>query len=140
MKTKPLISLDTNIIIVGLRTIGTPEDKLLRCLPDFPVRLARQVEEELRRNLPEVDMTRFYHMIYAGNSLSLAYSHPPAALVEKYKNLGLKKGDVLIAAFCEWQKIDIFISRNRHFLQGLPDLPFRVMAASTFNRRFLPDK
>ena len=43
----------------------------------------------------------------------------PQDIIDKYKNLGLKKGDIVIAAFCEFVKANYLITENRHFLKEI---------------------
>src|SRR3989338_2927610 len=54
------------------------------------------------------------------------------ALIEKYINLGLKKGDIIIAAFCESVNASFLISENRHFLRGAKFDRFKVVKLSEF--------
>ena len=46
--------------------------------------------------------------------------------------MGLKLGDAKIAAFCEEQGIDFFITENRHFLQHLTERSFTIVDCKTF--------
>jgi hypothetical protein len=41
--------------------------------------------------------------------------------------LGLKKGDAVIGAFCEFREIDYFISENRHFISELKTDKFKIL-------------
>ncbi len=138
MPTKPLISLDTNVIIVGLRSPDTPEERIIQNLGAFHTRLSHQVEIELRQNLSNADLSLFYRIVNSGIPLELTYSHPPEDLAKRYRDAGLKKGDILIGAFCEWQSIELFVSRNRHFLQELANPLFRIINPSDFCRQYLP--
>lgn len=133
----PVISLDTNIVIVGLRFAHTSEERIIDNLFRFRVKLARQVEKELRRNLTDAELKRFYHRVQPFVTVDPGGQNFPADIVERYRAKGLKKGDLRIAAFCEWQGIDIFVSENRHFLYELPDPPFQVMDADDFCLQFV---
>ena len=53
--------------------------------------------------------------------------HRAAIYVEEYSlSHNLRAGDAIIAAFCDQEAIDIFVSENRHFLQELPERPFQI--------------
>lgn len=56
----------------------------------------------------------------------------PDALIEKYRNFGLKKGDIIIAAFCESVNASFLISENRHFLKKKVFDRFGVAKLSEF--------
>lgn len=53
-------------------------------------------------------------------------------LIEKYRNLGLKKGGIIIAAFCESVNASFLISENRHFLKEVKFDRFKVVKLSEF--------
>lgn len=57
---------------------------------------------------------------------------PPFYLFDKYKKIGLKKGDTPIAAFCEFIKADCLITENRHFLKEAKVKEFKVVAIKDF--------
>ena len=49
-----------------------------------------------------------------------------------YRKFGLKTGDAMIAAFCQQEGIDVFISENRHFLRELPQRSFDIYNSQKF--------
>ncbi len=137
MANDKVVSFDTNIIIVGLQCPDSNEARILRDVDDFNIIISSQVEVELRRNFSNVILSKFYRLIYSTPAVEIIYDNPPENLILKYSNKGLKKGDILIAAFCEWYKVDIFVSENRHFLQQFPDTPFQIMSAEQFCNKHL---
>ena len=56
----------------------------------------------------------------------------PQILIGKYKRQGLKKGDVIIAAFCDYVNADYLVSENRHFLKSARFDKFKVLDLNTF--------
>ena len=89
------------------------------------------IVKETLRNIDERKSKEFYsllsrHKIVAYNKkLSLD-------LLQKYKNLGLKKGDIAIASFCEVIKADYLITENRHFLKSRKFDMFKVLSLRAF--------
>ncbi len=55
-----------------------------------------------------------------------------SGLFQKYKNLGLKKGDMAIAAFADKENADFLISENRHFLKDFKTRKFKILNAKQF--------
>lgn len=133
---KPLISLDTNVIILGLRQIDPYASLVLENLFHFNVRLCAQVERELQRNLTREEFRKFYDLLGLLTTMSIVYQPPDEQLLLLYQALGLKTGDAIIAAFCEQEQIDLFISENRHFLQELPNRSFQIIDSQTCCQRF----
>ncbi len=90
MRPKPCISLDTNIFIFGLREINLPAVRVLDHLGYFSVKLAYQVEVELRRNLTAEEMKDFYQRVRFF-SIQRSYGLPDALSVAWAGQQGLKK-------------------------------------------------
>lgn len=61
----------------------------------------------------------------------------PASLVEKYQNQ-LPAEDAVIAAYCEFLKVKILISENRHFLINFNPKAFKVLSAQNFLEQHFP--
>ncbi len=131
-----IISMDTNIFIFGIRERRYFPALILANLDEFEIKIARQVDFEVRRNLSFAEIKIFYALINQTAHLEVGYEFPPGRLIEKHRQAGLKKGDISIAAFCEWEGVGIFVSENRHFLQSVPNLPFRVLDAEAFCREY----
>lgn len=81
----------------------------------FDVRICEQVERELRNNFTELELKLFYEQAELLPSFSIIYQKPSEVLLKKYQERGLKFGDAKIAAFCEEEGIDFFITENRYF-------------------------
>lgn len=54
------------------------------------------------------------------------------SLVQKYRR-DLPPEDAVIAAYCEFLKVDALISENRHFLVNFHPKSFVVLSAKQFN-------
>ena len=64
---------------------------------------------------------------------NIDYEKVPQDLIVSFNQQGLKKGDAEIGAFCDWRKINIFVSDNRHFLKTLPSgQQFEIMYPEQF--------
>jgi len=132
----PKISLDTNVFIFGLRKIDPFAGIILKHLFQFDVRISAQVDRELRINLTEKEFHQFYELIGLLTTFHIVYQPPADTLLTLYRQFGLKTGDAKIAAFCEQENIEIFVSENRHFLQKLPKRSFEVIDSMTFCQKF----
>jgi hypothetical protein len=132
----PKISLDTNVFIFGLRKIDPFAGIVLKHLFQFDVSIPAQVDRELRINLTENELHQFYELIGLLSTFYIGYQPPADTLLNIYRQFGLKTGDAKIAAFCEQENIEIFVSENRHFLQKLPKRSFVVIDSKTFCQRF----
>ncbi len=86
---------------------------------------------EVLRNIPEIKKREFYNLIFTYNLNYYGYKLP-AGLMEKYKKLGYKKGDVTVAALCETTKAEYLVSENRHFLKELKSDKFKVINLKDF--------
>ena len=53
----PLISLDTNVFIFGLRQLYAPSLTILENLPQFHVKISLQVRRELHNNLSSKEIS-----------------------------------------------------------------------------------
>ena len=71
----------------------------------------------------------FYDILDAARESLTDYSTPRPTLIERYRNLGAKKGDIVIAAHLHAAGIRWLVSENRHFLYEIPNLPFKVITA-----------
>ena len=132
----PKISLDTNVVIFGLRKLDLFSIALLKNLFQFDVRISNQVERELRKNLTENEFRQFYDILGLTSTVHIIYSSPDDRLLVLYRELGLKTGDAKIAAFCDQEGIEILVSENRHFLEKLPKRSFQIMNSQTFCQTF----
>ena len=132
----PRISLDTNVVIFGLRNLNPFSVTLLKNLFRFDVRISIQVERELRKNLAEDEFRQFYDILGLTSTVHIIYPPPDERLLVLYRQLGLKTGDAKIAAFCDQEGIEILVSENRHFLEALSKRSFQIMNSQTFCQAF----
>ena len=130
------ISLDTNIWIFGIVGADSFCERILRNLEKFEVVIPDQIREELERNLSDYDMKQFdQYVLRLGVTIDFA-SIPPT-YISIFEARGLKKGDAEIGAYCEWRRVEIIVSDNRDFLQGLaPGYHFDVMSPQSFCAMF----
>lgn len=130
------ISLDTNVWILGLLKIHDSCQKIVSNLTKFDVVVPNQVRVELTHNLTELEMREF-HQLVLEVGVQLSYEKVPEIYITTFESKGLKKGDAIIGAFGEWQKIDTIISNNRDFLRGLSaGHHFEVMSPQEFCEKF----
>lgn len=99
---------------------------------DLTMYISDVVIREVIRNLKEPQIKEFYNIIFSKN-IDFYGDKLSSALLEKFKKLGLKKGDIAIAAFCESINADYLITENRHFLKSKKFDEFKVLGL----RRFL---
>ncbi len=126
------IVLDTNIWIFGLR--NQPDQpacyQLLQCLNELYVKTPYQVFLELQANLDPDEMKRFFRLIHLyPNRIELSWEKAELDLIKKYRNLGCKLGDAVIASHLEIMSIKTLVSENRDFYAEIKRLPFRVLRA-----------
>ena len=86
--------------------------------------------------LTEKEFHQLYELIGLLSTFHVVYQPPADTLLTLYRQFGLKTGDAKIAAFCEQENIEIFVSDNRHFLQKLPKRSFEVIDSMTFCQKF----
>lgn len=89
------------------------------------------IVKETLRNIDEHKKKEFYSLI--SRHPFTAYNEKlPLVLLEKFKKLGLKKGDIAIAAFCEHLGADFLVTENRHFLKLRKFDKFKVLSLKEF--------
>ena len=74
------------------------------------------IAKEVLRNVSEEAKKEFYALLMKDN-VALHSEKLPMRLLKKYRERGLKKGDIEIAAFCENISASYLVSENRHFLE-----------------------
>ena len=85
------------------------------------------IVKETLRNIDEHKKKDFYSLV--SRRPFTAYNEKlPLVLLEKFKKLGLKKGDIAIAALCETIEANYLITENRHFLKSKKFDKFRVLS------------
>lgn len=130
------VSLDTNVWILGLLGIHDACRKIIVNLTKFEVVVPNQIRLELTHNLTELEMKEF-HQLVLDVGVQLSYEKVPESYIMMFEAKGLKKGDAIIGAFGEWQKIDTLVSNNRDFLRGLSvGHHFEVMSPQEFCEKF----
>ena len=123
---------DTNVWIFGLREQSDPPtcDQLLRYLPRLYVKVPRQILLELRANLTEEEMRRFFRLLNRyPDRTEVHWDRVDMSLIRKYQQLGCKLGDAAVAAHRETLEAGTLVSENRDFLYEIKGLPFRVLRA-----------
>lgn len=130
------ILLDTNEFIFGLTQPTESSAQLLEELPDFTVKLPRFILDELHNNLPNNILKALYSLLKETKT-EIIEQQVPVSLVEKYQKQ-LPSEDAVIAAYCEFLKIKVLISENRHFLVDFHPKVFEVLSAQRFLERHSP--
>ena len=135
MPEKSIVTLDSNELIFGLT--GNKQypkiliDNLKDLSQNYDFRINRQILKEVLDNVPNQYKEKFFKLVNYG---LINYDNKliDKKLIKKYKNLKLKKGDNVIAAFTELINADFLISENRHFLQELKTKKFKILNAEQF--------
>ena len=131
------IVIDTNEFVFALTgPAGSASHRLLEALlraPDrLEVRVPQIVISECARKLPAGTRPQFFALLNAVAAIDPDYV-VPFEIGERYRDIGMKSADALIAAYCEWIEADALVSENRHFLvQYRPHLPFETLTAAGF--------
>ena len=89
------------------------------------------ITKEVINNLSQSFIKDFYDFLLR-NNINVYYEKMSFGLLQKYKKLGLKKGDIAIAAFCETISADYLITENRHFLKSRKFDRFKVLSLKEF--------
>ena len=76
------ISLDTNVLIFGLRKIDPYAELLLQNLFLFDVRICEQVERELWNNFADWELKLFYEQAELLPFFSIVYQMPSEILLK----------------------------------------------------------
>ena len=95
------------------------------------VYLNETITKEVTNNLGEPLVKDFYDFLFR-NDINVYYEKMELKLLQKYKKLGLKKGDIAIAAFCEAINADCLITENRHFLKSKKFDKFKILSIKEF--------
>ncbi|MDP7115619.1 MAG: hypothetical protein QF915_01050 [Candidatus Woesearchaeota archaeon] len=125
--------LDSNEFIFYLLENDKQIDRIIHN-EDFCIYVNEQIVKEVLRNIPRQLRSKFYHLLMKSN-IFLDTELCSKEVFAKYKNLGFKKGDILIAGFCEMVEAKFLISENRHFLKQRVE-PFTIVDKDEFCKKF----
>ncbi len=137
------IVIDTNEFVFALTgPSGSASHRLLEMLlrasDRFEVRIPQIVVTECAHNLPASTRPQLFALLDAVTAVDPDYV-VPFEIGERYRVIGMKPADALIAAYCEWIEADTLVSENRHFLaQYRPHLPFDTLTAAGFLEQWGP--
>jgi len=123
-RVKLILVLDSNEYILYLHKKSFLIEKILND-QKATIFIDELIVKEVLRNIKEEVKKEFYSFLFK-NEIPIFHAQLPISLIQKYKKLGLKKGDIGIAAFCEYIKAEYLITENRHFLKIKADT-FRVV-------------
>jgi predicted nucleic acid-binding protein len=130
------VSLDTNVWIFGIVGADPFCERILLNLEKFEVVVPDQIRAELERNLSDSDMKQFYQFLLRFGVI-VDFAEVPLSYIAVFDEIGLKKGDAEIGAFCEWRQVALIVSDNRDFLRGLSSgHSFAVMSPQKFCETF----
>ena len=124
------IVLDSNEYIIFLNKKSTALNELFE-KEGIVIYVNGSIVKEVLRNVAETIKSKFYKILFK-NKIEVNDKILPFYLFGKYKKIGLKKGDIAIAAFCEFIKADYLITENRHFLKEAKFKEFKVVAIKDF--------
>lgn len=128
-----IIVLDSNEYINYLSQKTLLLDKIISDGNNM-IHINEAITKEVINNLSEPLIKDFYDFLFR-NNINVSYAKMPFSLFNKYKNLGLKKGDIAIAAFCEAIEAKYLISENRHFLKGIKNTKFKIVSVAQFLKK-----
>ena len=125
-----IIVLDSNEFINYLSEKLLLLDKILSD-DKITIYINETITKEVINNLNESLIKEFYDFLLR-NNIDVYEGKMELDLLQKYKKLGLKKGDIAIAAFCEYVKANYLITENRHFLKSKNFDKFKVLSIKEF--------
>ncbi len=113
---KVKLVLDSNEFILYF---GTKSEDITRlfAFENVTISLTDLIIKEVIRNIRTESIKEFINLL-KNPKFEIAVDYIPQDLINKYRNLGFKKGDIVIAAFCESIKADYLVTENRHFLKS----------------------
>ena len=100
----------------------------------FTIYINETITKEVLNNIKEYLKKDFFGFLFTNNIIP-NNQKIPYELLEKYKKLGLKKGDIAISAFSEHIKADYLITENRHFLKKRKFEMFKVASLKGFLKK-----
>ena len=127
------IVLDTNVWIYGLRRdqIYPQCEELLDKLRMFRVIIPRQVLFELQVNLSPQEYQQFWQLINAYPAqIEVSWDPAPQDRLDRYRQLGCRKGDAAVAALTEHVEAEVLVRENRELLRDVSNLPFRLVSST----------
>ena len=128
-----IIILDSNEYIISLNKKTQLPDKIFL---NNQIYINEIIVKEILRNIKESFKSQFYKLLFKDN-ITIYNEKLPINLFEEYKKLGLKKGDIEIAAFCENIYADYLITENRRFLKSKKFEKFKVNHNYIFSLSFI---
>ena len=133
-----IIVLDSNEYINYLNRKTVILDKIVSD-DTYIIFINETITKEVTNNLGKLLIKSFYDFLFRNNIIAKD-EKLSLSLFQKYKKLGLKKGDIAIAAFCESVSAEYLLSENRHFLKNTKLNTFRVMNLHDFLNRIMKEK
>ena len=98
---------------------------------DLKISINNLIIEEAIRNIRKDSIKDFFNLL-KNPKFEVITEKISEYLIEKYRKLGLKKGDVVIAAFCDSVNANYLITENRHFLKSKKFDKFGVLSLKKF--------
>jgi len=124
-QVKVIIVLDSKEYILYLNKKSSLVERIL-VNENVNVYINELIVREVLRNIKEDLKREFYELLFKSN-IFVFHETLPLLLLQKYQKLGLKKGGIVIAAFCEHVKASCLVTENRHFLKAVDVDCFRVI-------------
>ena len=123
------IVLDSNEYILYLNNKSLLLHKLFD--HEISIYVNELIIKEVLRNITHSQRKTFYQLLFKGQ-INVFNEALPFSLYEKYQKLGLKKGDIIIASFCEHIKADYLLTENRHFLKSNLKATLKILTLKEF--------
>lgn len=100
-------------------------------LGNIEIYLTDLIFKEVIRNIRKEAIKSFFNLS-KNPKFIIVEDKIPQILIDKYKGIGLKKGDMVISAFCEFVNADYLITENRDFLKSMKFDKFVVLSLREF--------
>ena len=127
---KSRLVLDSNEYVFHFDNKTTDMQKLL-ALNGIKIFLNDLIFKEVIRNLRK-DLIISFISLLKNSKFNMSWEKIPEEVTKKYKSLELKKGDIIIASFCDSIGADYLISENRHFLKSNKIKSFKIKSLKEF--------
>ena len=127
--------MDSNEYVFYIMGLSDVVEYVLNSGAEVCVHIA--IIEEVWRNLARPQHRVAFLSVMLSPSVRIFTDKLPVALRDKYAGLGLRGGDILVAAFAEYCRADVLLTEDRNFdvLKGATDVPYEVLSYREFKRR-----
>jgi len=129
------VVLDSNEYVFYIMGLSDVVEFVLNAGAEVCIHIA--IIEEVWRNLMKPAHKTAFLNILLSPGIRIYTDKLPVALRDKYAGLGLRGGDILIAAFTEFCHADILITEDENFnvLKEAINVPFKTLSYQQLKER-----